>query len=466
MSANSKRSENEETARASNDFESGLNYGEFAEDEPDFPEDHLEDEGASAQETSGEAPQDQGGVAPPVTPDPADGDATTAVPRPSQDETRPLGDIAAVGTAAPAGAAATGDDAAADTTASTAAGTTSDTTALPKTTTASPVAGSPAAADSPETISAASSPKETAPAAASSAPAVQEEEPYRPYEPAAVAGPVSRTESGEAITDADLDEEVSRDKRGVSRFLQVLIAIFVPLLVTVAAIRLVASPAFLWVAYNRPGFPEDTFGFDLADRLLYGSYGMDYLFNAAGSRYLAELDPGGEALFTDAEVSHMTDVKVVMLAAMGGGLVLLLLVLIFALLLRRWRPGGVARGFFAGAWVTLGLIAAAAVVAILSWQQFFEAFHRVFFADGTWTFSPESTLIRLYPEQFWMDAGITVVGLVAILAILTLIITWPTKRRRARRQARLEEVYTVRRKKLVAELTKDAEYSNAPTVRS
>ncbi|GAB3194097.1 TIGR01906 family membrane protein [Nesterenkonia suensis] len=481
MSANSKRSENEETAGASNDFESGLDYGAFAEDDPDFPEDHLDAEGTpgekaasdtarSGEARSGETRADEARADEARADEEASGEgATTAVPRPAQAETRPLDDVTPVGTAASSPADASADAPAGTTGRS--SSTADETAALPKTTAGSPAA-SPAAADSEESISAESQPVQSsadpapAPVAQSPAPAAPEEEPYRPsYETAIAGGPVSRSDSGEAITDADLDEEVSRDKRGVSRVFQVIIAIFVPLMVTVAAIRLVASPAFLWIAYHRPGFPGDTFGFDTADRLLYGSYGMDYLFNAADSRYLSELAPGGEQLFTEAEVSHMTDVKMVMMISMGAGLFLLLLTLLFALLLRRWRPGGVARGFFSGAWVTLGLIAAGAVAAILSWQQFFDTFHRILFEDGTWTFSPDSTLIRLYPEQFWMDAGIAVVGLVAIIAILTLIITWPTKRRRARRQARLEEVYAIRREKLVAELTKDAEYSNAPKAR-
>ncbi|HIW99997.1 MAG TPA: TIGR01906 family membrane protein, partial [Candidatus Nesterenkonia stercoripullorum] len=268
-------------------------------------------------------------------------------------------------------------------------------------------------------------------------------------------------DSGEAITDADLDAEVSRSKRGVSRFFQVLIAIFLPVIVIAAAIRLVASPAFLWLAYNRPGFPADTGDFGTGDRLLYGSYGVDYLFNAANSRYLSELAPGGEALFTADEVTHMTDVKWVIFWTMIAAAALLVLAVIFALLLRSWRPGGVARGIFAGAWVTLGLIVTVAVLAFLNFGAFFTEFHRLLFDDGTWTFSADSTLIRLYPEQFWIDAGIAVAAVVLIISVLALIMTWPTKRRRARRAARFEEVKARRREKLIAELNKDAGYSPA-----
>lgn len=266
--------------------------------------------------------------------------------------------------------------------------------------------------------------------------------------------------SDEHVTDADIDEEVHRSKRGVSRFFQVLIAIFTPILLLVAAVRLVASPLFLWVAYNRPWIPEGAYSLDQGDRTVYGSYGVDFLTNLANSRYLAELAPGGEALFTEAEVSHMVDVKFVLLWAMLIGVALLVITLILALLLRAWRPGGVARGLFAGAWVTLGIIIAVAVLAIIDWQFFFAEFHRIFFADGTWTFPAESTLIQLYPEQFWIDAGIAVVVLAVLFSLILLIATWPTKRRRARRAARLAEVHDRRREKLVTELNEsNGEYA-------
>ncbi|MFD1347075.1 TIGR01906 family membrane protein, partial [Nesterenkonia halotolerans] len=265
----------------------------------------------------------------------------------------------------------------------------------------------------------------------------------------------------ESITNEDLDEEVSRSKRGISRFFQVLIAIFTPILLLVAAVRLVASPLFLWVAYKRPWIPDGTYNLNADDRLTYGSYGTDFLTNLADSRYLGDLAPGGEALFTAEEVSHMVDVKFVLFWVMIIGLALLVITLILAMLLRAWRPGGVARGLFAGAWVTLGIIIAVAVLAIIDWQFFFAEFHRIFFADGTWTFPAESMLIQLYPEQFWIDAGIAVVALAVLFSLILLIATWPTKRRRARRAARLAEVHERRKAKLVDELNQsNGEYSD------
>ena len=213
--------------------------------------------------------------------------------------------------------------------------------------------------------------------------------------------------------------------------MQVLLAIIYPFILLILAVRAVTTPLFLWVEYNRPGFPGDGYGFSTDDRMTYGSYAVDYLSNWAGPRYLGDLvHRGGEKLFKDGEVSHMADVKAVILSTFGAGTLLLLLALIAILYLRRRSTGGVRRGLFAGSIITLVLILGLGALAALGWQQFFTEFHRIFFADGSWTFSLDDTLIRLFPSQFWIDAGIGIGALVLLASIVTLVLTWPTRRRR------------------------------------
>lgn len=215
------------------------------------------------------------------------------------------------------------------------------------------------------------------------------------------------------------------------RVMQVLLAVCFPVILLVLAVRAVASPLFLWVEYNRPGFPGDGYGFSTDDRMTYGSYAVDYLSNWAGPRYLGELvDRSGDRLFEGGEVSHMADVKLVILSAFGAGVLLILLSLIAVLYLRRRSPGGVRRGLFAGSIITLVIIISLGVLAVLGWEQFFAQFHSVFFASGTWTFSLQDTLIRLFPAQFWVDGGIVIAGLVLLASLVTLILTWPTRKRR------------------------------------
>lgn len=226
-------------------------------------------------------------------------------------------------------------------------------------------------------------------------------------------------------------EHAANAKPVAPRVMQVLLAVCFPVILLVLAVRAVASPLFLWVEYNRPGFPGDGYGFSTDDRMTYGSYAVDYLSNWSGPRYLGELvNRSGDKLFGDGEVSHMADVKVVILSAFGAGALLILLSLIAVAYLRRRSPGGVRRGLFAGSIVTLVIIISLGVLAVLGWEQFFAQFHSVFFASGTWTFSLQDTLIRLFPGQFWVDGGIVVAGLVLIASLVTLILTWPTRKRR------------------------------------
>jgi integral membrane protein (TIGR01906 family) len=126
----------------------------------------------------------------------------------------------------------------------------------------------------------------------------------------------------------------------------------------------------------------------------------------------------------------MADVKLVILSAFGAGALLVLVSLAVIAYLRRRSTGGVRRGLFAGSILTLVIILGLGALAVLGWQQFFTEFHRIFFASGSWTFALEDTLIRLFPGQFWIDAGLVIAALVLLASLVTLVLTWPTRRRR------------------------------------
>jgi len=129
---------------------------------------------------------------------------------------------------------------------------------------------------------------------------------------------------------------------------------------------------------------------------------------------------GDAPLLDPSERSHMRDV---------GGLVRALLLLELAALAgllvsgRRLRGERGRRGrLLIRAAVAVG---AAAVVLgalfVIAFDFAFSAFHALFFAAGTWQFGPDSNLIRLFPEPFWIRtslyAGFSIL-LAAILAAL------------------------------------------------
>ena len=247
--------------------------------------------------------------------------------------------------------------------------------------------------------------------------------------------------SPEAAERAAAREDAVEDTPRFLKLRAALIALTVPLTVLMIAIRAVASAPFLWLAYHRPGFPEDSYGYYLIERMRLGSYGVDYINNFAPREYLARVTTGADntLAFTEAEVNHMHDVKWVLLIATVAVAALFLLTLFSSISLRERAPGTIRRSLFCGAWITLGLIVVLGVVGVFGWEWLFTTFHQVFFPQGNWEFSVRSTLIRLYPPQFWIDAAIAVAVLVAAQITLLLVTTWPTKYRKLKAERRRQE---------------------------
>jgi integral membrane protein (TIGR01906 family) len=76
------------------------------------------------------------------------------------------------------------------------------------------------------------------------------------------------------------------------------------------------------------------------------------------------------------------------------------------------------RGLRGGALFTWLLLSALIVYILLDWNHFFDAFHALFFAEGTWRFFASDTLIRLFPIRFWQDAALFLGGFCALSALL------------------------------------------------
>ncbi len=198
-----------------------------------------------------------------------------------------------------------------------------------------------------------------------------------------------------------------------------------PFLLALISIRMVMTPLFLQFEYNRPDFPDDYYGFTREDRLNYAPYAIQYLLNGEDINFLGDLKfPDGRSTYNARELHHMRDVKVVtqyayLLAVVGGTAYILA-----AIYLYRNTPMALRQGLMRGALLTLGIIAAIIVIAILNWDFFFTGFHTLFFSSGTWRFEYSDTLIRLFPEQFWFDAALLIGGITIAGAVAALIISW------------------------------------------
>lgn len=212
---------------------------------------------------------------------------------------------------------------------------------------------------------------------------------------------------------------------------QWLITLLLPAVLILGSVRLVMSEQFLKLEYNRPGFPEDLFGFTTEDRLHYGPYGIHYLLDNKDISYLAELMIDGEPAFQRDELRHMEDVQSVtrtafqFLALLGA----IFVISIVFLIRRRATHPRLWLALRRGGLLTLALVIIAGLLVVIAWGFFFDSFHEVFFAEGTWQFSRSDTLIRLYPEQFWFDATITIVVLTLLGAVSCIGISWYWRRR-------------------------------------
>jgi integral membrane protein (TIGR01906 family) len=209
--------------------------------------------------------------------------------------------------------------------------------------------------------------------------------------------------------------------------LSFLITLAVPILLVMLSVRLVMTQSYLTLEYNKPDFPVDDFGFTQADRLHYAPYALDYLNLPVAIDYLGNLTfPDGRSLYNPRELQHMVDVKAVYSGALEV-LVIAGLVFIASLIaLLRFADGRQAlrRGIFGGGLLMLGIIGFLVALLLIDWERFFDGFHDLFFAKGTWTFDYSDTLIRLFPVRFWQDAALTIGGLCVVSALLILVSCW------------------------------------------
>ncbi len=201
------------------------------------------------------------------------------------------------------------------------------------------------------------------------------------------------------------------------------VTLTLPLLLILFNSRLVMTPLFLQFEYTRPDFPEDFYGLTQTQRLEYAPYALNYLLNGADIRYLGDLHfDDGSPLFNARELNHMRDVK--HLTQILFGLALVTGVLVIGILYRLRGTARLRMALMRGSMLTLGLIAAVAVVATMNWDFFFTGFHQLFFQNGTWYFAYSDTLIRLFPEQFWFDAALVIAGLSIFEALVILLGCW------------------------------------------
>ena len=205
-----------------------------------------------------------------------------------------------------------------------------------------------------------------------------------------------------------------------------IVTLLVPLTILMLGARLLLTPVFLEVEYRMPGFPADTYGFTLEDRIRWGTPSLVYLTNDQGIGFLAELmfdestpQEYGTPIYNVRELSHMKDVKDVLQTLLKVWYAALGILVVFGIWARRanWLDAYNA-GWRRGGFLMIGLLVTCGIFAVSSFWDFFTWFHSLFFSGTSWQFYFSDTLIRLFPMRFWADCFIYIGAFSLIVALI------------------------------------------------
>lgn len=139
-------------------------------------------------------------------------------------------------------------------------------------------------------------------------------------------------------------------------------------------------------------------------------------------------------LFNDREIAHLKDVRTlirlfyVLQWVTAGYLAVYLIVLGIR---RRGRAlKDVAGTLFRGSLITLGIVALLGLWALVDFDSLFLLFHHLGFRNDLWQLDPSRDyLIMLFPEGFFLDGALFLVGGLAMELLLVAGIAWLYLRR-------------------------------------
>ncbi len=202
---------------------------------------------------------------------------------------------------------------------------------------------------------------------------------------------------------------------------KILVILVIPFWFLIGSVRLLVTSEYMRVEYNKADFPEDLFGFSKEQRINFASENVRYLRENLPISALENQKNEGQALYNLRELSHMVDVQDVYQFFWTFWKVISAIIGLVAILSLTWRRNwrAFASALRIGGFGTAIFIALIGFLAFIGWDTWFLIFHKLFFTDGTWTFNLSDTLIRLFPQKFWVDAVFTVSGLSLIMGLLT-----------------------------------------------
>lgn len=218
--------------------------------------------------------------------------------------------------------------------------------------------------------------------------------------------------------------------------LKTLLILLIPILLVLGSVLLLTNDFYLAYEYGKESFPPDTYGFTPQQRFIMASTNIHYVRAHLPDNELTKQTLNGARVYNEREVSHMADVQAVFQSVLR--LWQLAFVLFVSLGFVLWKHNQLITFWSGVQWggiLAAGVILTIALPAFFAWQTWFKLFHRLFFLPGSWLFSYQDTLIRLFPMQFWVDATLTISLLSFAGGLLLALIGWHGQEAVARRGA-------------------------------
>ena len=210
------------------------------------------------------------------------------------------------------------------------------------------------------------------------------------------------------------------------RLLAVALAVMsVPILLITTNVRLVINAPVLYsYGFDKYDIPTYT-GLDRGELLSAGRQIRDYFNNDEEFLSVRVVLRGVRVnnLFKDREVLHMKDVKGLVTGVYIVQEVAFLYLVAFAvggfLIRKRAFAPQMVRYMGWGGAATLGLVVFVGLVSLIGFDRLFLAFHLISFSNDLWLLDPRRDfLIAMFPEAFFFDATMWIVGLTVVEALL------------------------------------------------
>lgn len=193
----------------------------------------------------------------------------------------------------------------------------------------------------------------------------------------------------------------------------VLFVLSIPLfLISNSVIWAINSPGVYEGGFEKYGVSETT-GINREDLRQVGAE-LRRFFNVRSGPLSVQTRVRGvkRDIFSPREVLHMRDVKRLIWTVYGVATVsgvYLLLVAGVGIMTRPQFPREVARLCIRGGGLTIGLVAAIGLFALVGFDTLFLKFHQFSFSNDLWQLDPSRDyLLLLFPQEFWLDATIWV----------------------------------------------------------